>query len=227
MSWIWSFTRFREGIDGETFTHLTRQDIASIFTSADKFILASKLYKVIKQARTSQLSTNELLSDLEDDSTIQSTPKHGSSSRQSLSSMQSLSSGRCLSSSRSTSSRKRPGSTPPMPIKKRCSESTSNETAPFKLPTFSPDIQQCISKDGFYTSTQRNRLIKEACTALRGYCWEQGEPVSNIRKRDLAKMLYDLAPKSLGDPRTDKRDLRLIVVVTWLWWLCVCVCVVH
>ena len=89
-----------------------------------------------------------------------------------------------------------------MPIKKRCSESVGNETAPFKLPIFSPDIQQCISKDGFYTSTQRNRLIKEACTALRGYCWEQGEPVSNTRKRVLAKMLYDLAPKSLGDPGT-------------------------
>ena len=180
-------------IDGETFTHLTREDIASIFTSADKFILASKLYKVIQQARSSQLSTNELLSDLEDDSTIQSTPKHGSSSRQSL------------SSSRSTSSRKHPGSTPPLPIKKRCSESVRNETAPFKIPIFSPDIQQCISKDGFYTSTQRNHLIKEACTALRGYCWEQGEPVSNTRKRVLAKMLYDLAPKSLGDPGSDKK----------------------
>ena len=73
-----------------------------------------------------------------------------------------------------------------------------------KLPpsSFWSSHQQCINKDGFYTSTQRNRLIKEACTALCGYCWEQGEPVSNTRKRVLAKMLYDLAPKSLGDPGT-------------------------
>ena len=46
-----------------------------------------------------------------------------------------------LSSSRSTSARKCPGSTPPMPIKKRCSDSTSNETAPFKL-LISPAVYQ-------------------------------------------------------------------------------------
>ena len=69
----------------------------------------------------------------------------------------------------------------------------------FKLPIFSPDLKQCIRKDTFYTSSQRNRLIKEACMALRGYCWEKDRTVSNIDKRLLAKSLLDLAPNSLGD----------------------------
>lgn len=57
----------------------------------------------------------------------------------------------------------------------------------FKLPVFSPDIKQCIAKDA---STQRNRLIKESCIALRGHCREEEIPISNEDKRALAKMLY-------------------------------------
>jgi len=92
---------------------------------------------VIQQARTSQQSTNKLHSTLEDDSTIQSTAKHGSSSRQSLSNRQSL------SSSRPTSACKHPGSPLPRQSKKHVlHESTSNETAPFKLLIFSPAVYQ-------------------------------------------------------------------------------------
>ena len=80
----------------------------------------------------------------------------------------------------------------------------------FTLPTFSPDVTRCIQKDTFYTSTQRNRLIKEACTALRGYCWENDKKVSNFEKRSLAKMLYALAPKSLGDSTSNPKPEVLL-----------------
>lgn len=74
----------------------------------------------------------------------------------------------------------------------------SNVDNTFKLPAFSPAVRQCISKDSFYTSTQRNRLIREACLALRGHCWQEEKVVTNTQKKALAKMLLDLSPKSLG-----------------------------
>lgn len=70
---------------------------------------------------------------------------------------------------------------------------------PFKLPCFSPDIKLCINKDTFYTSSQRNKLIKEGCLALRGHCWEEQRCVDSFEKKNLAIRLYELAPKSLGD----------------------------
>ena len=76
----------------------------------------------------------------------------------------------------------------------------------FKLPVFSPDVQKCISNDAFYTPTQSNRLIKQSCVALRGYCWERGNPVSNSDKETLAKKLYELAPKTLGNPGSAKKS---------------------
>ncbi len=82
---------------------------------------------------------------------------------------------------------------------KRKKGSTALVSEAFHLPVFSPDLQRCIKNDAFYTTTQRNKLIKEACTALRGYYWEKEQPVSNDSKRMLAKTLVDLAPKSLGD----------------------------
>ena len=42
--------------------------------------------------------------------------------------------------------------------------------------------------------------------ALRGFCCQKGEAVSNDRKRELAKSLLELAPKSLRDPA--KSDVR-------------------
>ena len=57
--------------------------------------------------------------------------------------------------------------------------------AVFKLPVFSPDIKQCIRTDTFYTSAQRNRLIKEACLHLRGFCWEREIEISSVEKKSL------------------------------------------
>ena len=44
----------------------------------------------------------------------------------------------------------------------------------FKLPKFSTDIERCICNDSFYT--QRNKIIRESCTALYGYCREKRGP---------------------------------------------------
>ena len=71
----------------------------------------------------------------------------------------------------------------------------------FKLPVFSPDIEKCIKKDAFYTSAQINKLIREACMALRGHCRGEGIPVTNEVKKSLAKLLYEKTPKSLGDAK--------------------------
>ena len=34
---------------------------------------------------------------------------------------------------------------------------------------------------------------------LRGFCWEREIEISSVEKKKLAKSLYQLAPKSLGD----------------------------
>ena len=78
----------------------------------------------------------------------------------------------------------------------------------FKLPVFSPDIEKCIQKDAFYTSAQRNKLIREACMALRAHCRGGGSPVMNEAKKKLAKQLYDLVSKSLEDPKSTAKDQR-------------------
>ena len=49
----------------------------------------------------------------------------------------------------------------------------------FKLPMFSTDIERCISKDSFYTSPQKIKIIRESCTALYGYCREKERPVTS------------------------------------------------
>lgn len=47
-------------IDGDAFIHLSREDIATIFPSPERFIMASKLYKVIQRARSTQDSDSSL-----------------------------------------------------------------------------------------------------------------------------------------------------------------------
>ena len=79
-------------------------------------------------------------------------------------------------------------------------KTTTACTSTFTLPFFSLDIEWCIKKDAFYTGPQRNELIREACTALYGYCRQQARPVIVDDKKYLALRLYKLAPKSLGDP---------------------------
>ena len=184
-------------VDGEAFLLLTREDFGVIFPSNDKFLVASRLFRISQQIRMTQSShsdTNNLLDELSDiegeNSSYLSLP---STSHSTLS----------VHSSKSPSSaskilRKRTKQSLSQSVaKKKC---TSHE---FQLPVFSPDLKQCIRKDAFYTSTQRNRLIKESCIAMRGHFWELGEDITNSDKKKLARMLYNLAPKSLGDTGMD------------------------
>lgn len=82
-----------------------------------------------------------------------------------------------------------------------CSNTLSNKSSEFKLPFFSRDVEEAIEKDQFYTSAKRSKLIREACRALKGHCRSGNRVVSSQDKKDLAKRLYKLAPKSLGDPQ--------------------------
>ena len=188
-------------IDGEAFCHLSRKDIATIFPTPKQFILASKLYKVVQPAHssfdssdTSHININEMLGDL--DETLSRSSKLRASI---ISSESSHKKSRGSSSSPgSEASRKRSSmesTDDPQQKKKRHSDKSSSaveECSAFKLPVFSPDIQNCISKDAFYLPKQTQRLIKESCVALRGYCWEHGNTLTNSDKKALAKKLYEL-----------------------------------
>lgn len=218
-------------MDGTSFMELTREDFSLIYPSNDKFLLGSRLYKIAMNARIVKdkelVDTNRLLDEMDElagssllSFSHASTPV--SSSPLSVSRASTPSSVSCsstASTSNSTSSRVQRSEVHVDRIlpKRRCVEKVTSSDLEFKLPVFSPDIKKCISKDGFYTSTQRNRLIKEACLALRGFCWEQGQEISNVEKRNLAKLLYQLAPRSLGDPgNVSKPEVRIYN----LWFNC-------
>lgn len=163
-------------IDGKAFSQLTREDFVMIFPSKDKFLLASILYKLSQQIRQCDLessrSTPSLLEELSD--LASSTP---GSSR----------------SSTPFSSRKRT-------LRSQLPASKRTHTDEYRLPHFPPDIKRCIKNDAFYSVAQRNKLIKEGCRALRGHCWGDDRTVTNEEKKKLSRMLFELAPKSLGDP---------------------------
>lgn len=192
-------------IDGCSFTQLSREDFALIYPDKDKFLLGSKLYKLAQKIRINSQrpgssidsrDTQSLLADMSElegplspssyistpGSSRCSTPFPDTGRKHSLGSQTSSSSQ--SSSSRSSSKRK-------------CIEEAN--ATPFKLPHFSPNVQLSISKDSFYTTSMRNKLIKEGCNALRGHCWGEQRSVGNYDKRNLAIRLYELAPKSLGD----------------------------
>ena len=152
---------------------LSREDIAAIFPDHEKFVLGMRLYKIIQNHRDDP-TTQELLADLSDQFSDDRSLSTNSGQKRSPS---------CESSSQP----------------KRRKTTTARATT-FALPLFSLDIERCIKKDAFYTGPQRNKLIREACTALYGYCRQQSRPVTVDDKKDLALRLYKLAPKSLGDP---------------------------
>ena len=169
-------------IDGEAFTQLTREELGMIYHSNEKFLLASKLYRIAQRRQYSTRDTSSLLAELsEAEGDLLTSPAPS------------------VSSSNSAWSLKRHLERDDPPNKKKCTEHVASK---FTLPVFSPDIKKCIRGDAFYTSTQRNRLIKEACVALRGYCWEREKSILNHDKKNLAKMLCELAPKSLSDQGT-------------------------
>ena len=186
-------------IDGKEFIKLTREDISLIYPSKDKFLLASRLYKLSQQIQKSgnedsdieYRNTGSLLEEMSD---ITSTP----------------SSSRC--STPSSLPQKHKIISQPLSAKKSRIEK-ENCLSQFKLPHFPPEIKLCIKTDSFYTTSQRNKLIKEGCLALRGYCWNEEREVSNIDKRKLAKTLCELAPKSLSDPTNETRPEVSVVIL--------------
>ena len=174
-------------IDGKTFVDLSREDIALVFPGPDKFLLGMKLYKLVQTHRSDpdSINTQELLRDL--DNCGDNLADNSSVTNSSVTSRPSTSG---TKRSRSTSSATSAG--PPQKKLQNASD--------FRLPKFSPDIEKCIHNDSFYTSPQRNKIIRESCTALYGYCREKERPVTSGDKHMLAKLIYDCAPKSLGDP---------------------------
>lgn len=159
-----------------------------IYPSKQKFLLSSKLYRISQQfSQQSHKRSRNILEDTDD--------LLGEMSELNRSGGSIPSSSRDVTPLRDISNRCSPTETP-LPKRKRPNSSANGG---FRLPCFSPDLKLCIQKDSFYTSTQRNKLIKEGCIALRGHCWEQNKVISNEDKRKLAVMLHNLAPKSLGD----------------------------
>ena len=149
---------------------MSREDIAVLFPSCDKFILGMKLYKFIQGIRGIVSESSIDTSSASDSLSTNSSQKRKVAKRSSLPSVN----GDSKSDSRAME---------------------------FQLPAFSLDIEDLIKKDQFYTATKRNKLIREACRALKGHCRSLEKTVSSEDKRKLGKALYSLAPKSLGDPQ--------------------------
>ena len=153
-------------IDGAAFVSLSREDIALIYPNKGQFLLGSKLYREVQNYRQPTGSLGSS-SDADFDSSFSETT--------------SISTPKASRPSSSTSS-----------VAKRAKTVLTN----FSLPKFSPDVARAIKEDSFYTATIRNKLIREACRALKGY----SQSPSGAEKRALGKRLHSLAPKSLGDP---------------------------
>ena len=153
-------------VNGQIFVQLSREDIAAIYPQPEKFILGMNMYRLVQDCRVEPHNTQELLNDLEDDIKSLGSSKSTTSTHK-----------RSLPSSSSSSAA----------CKKRAKLS-------FKLPMFSKDINKCIKNDSFYTAAQRNKVIRESCTALAGFCREQDRPVTNDEKRDLALNLETSLP---------------------------------
>ena len=162
-------------INGQTLCLMSREDIAVIFPSCDKFILGMNLYRFIQEQRGSISET--------------STDTSNSCGSESTSVASSL------------KKRSAPSATGPPFKQVSADRNASTVVSEFKLPLFSLDVDNAIKKDQFYTSAKRNKLIREACRALKGYCRSLGKSASVKEKRNLGKTLYSLAPKSLGDPK--------------------------
>ena len=80
------------------------------------------------------------------------------------------------------------------------SKSKDTLLSKFVMPRFPRDVEKALKDDRLQTSVLRNKLIREACRSLRGYCQAEGRRPTAAEKRKLGSKLYRLAPKSLGDP---------------------------
>lgn len=167
-----------------------------IFPAKDKFLQASRLFKLGRQVCTNYRSPASSIDSRDTSSLLNELSELQNPLSPSSNNVSTPGSSRCSTPFSDVGS-KRSISEHSSMSKRKCTEESG--PTPFKLPCFSPDIKLCISKDSFYTSSMRNKLIKEGCTALRGHCWGEDRGVTTYDKRSLAIRLYELAPKSLGD----------------------------
>jgi len=169
-------------IYGHDFLEMTRQDIAVLIP--DKFVLGMKLFKIIQSYHQVSVSASTSTSTVMDEDLDVS----GGSSASSLVPVKKRlrqTSSTCTEESGSTEA----GSEGTKRLK------TSEN---FSLPMFSEDVQRCMDQDAVLTTQQRNKIIRESCRALQGYCRQQCLPVSSHFKRYSAKLLSQQCPNSLG-----------------------------
>ena len=162
---------------------MSREDIGYLFPN--KFVLGMKLYKIIQSCRQEHDITE---SEYENDnvscisnSSSQSTYCTPTSSRL---------------GKRSCSNTSSPSTISDVPTTKR-QKSNDNQTG-FVLPVFSEDIQKPFLQDAVFTTSQRNKIIRECCRALQGYCRDQKIPITSELKKHMAKLLSEKCPNSLG-----------------------------
>lgn len=165
---------------------MSREDISVLFPEKHQFLLGSRLYREVQRFRQHSMSTLE-----SSDQDISSVYGDSSSPNDLV-----ASNGSQTGSQKSLSNSKRPQSTSNSSQAKKKNTTLST----FVLPKFSPDITQAVKCDEFYTATLRNKLIREACRALKGHCQQIGKSPTTVEKKALGRKLYDLSPKSLGDP---------------------------
>ena len=73
---------------------------------------------------------------------------------------------------------------------KRAKNQKDSGTMPeFSLPVFSEDIQKPFLEDSIFT----NKIIRECCRALQGYCQLHEVPVTSELKNHAAKLLSEVS----------------------------------
>ena len=164
-----------KGVSGAVYCSLSREDLAILFPHDDQFLMGVRLYKHIQDCRMHQPSVSDI-----EESASNVTVSNATQSTHAVT----------LTSTPSDSST----------VVLNKSRKRSSVPSEFVLPEFSIDVVDAIQKDSFFTAAKRNKLIREACKAYKGYCRMKGQSVTNQDKRNLSQKLYNLAPKSLGDP---------------------------
>ena len=166
-------------IFGDNFLEMSREDIGYLFPN--NFVLDMKLYKIIQSCRQ-----------VHDLSLTESECEHDNMSSMSNSSTSATSTILGKRSDKASSSSTTSET-------KRAKNQNDGGTRPeFLLPVFSEDIQKSFLEDSIFTTPQCNKIIRECCRALQGYCQQHEVPVTSELKKHAAKLLSEKCPNSLG-----------------------------
>ena len=111
----------------------------------------------------------------------------------------SASSARILGKRSSTDKASSSSATSEMSASKKQKVRSDGDTKPeYLLPQFSEDVQKPFLEDSIFTTPQCNKIIRETCRALQGYCQQYKVPVTSELKKHAAKLLSENCPNSLG-----------------------------